>query len=81
MRIGTSNDQIRFIEAKVTKLTRQGKVQMSAVNIAWGNNQFGFTGTVAMDRPQALGGKGLPPPAALVGSVRYRPSPYIRVAR
>jgi hypothetical protein len=94
-----SIDQIRFIEAKVTKLTRQGRVQMSftvtgamgqkkrekfikrfidpmlkhdvalkllvaingdphAVDIAWGNNQFGFTGTVAMDRPQALGGKG-----------------------
>jgi hypothetical protein len=94
-----SIDQIRFIEAKVTKLSKSGRVQMSfdvtgameqkkrekfikrfidpmlkhdvalkllvalngdnhAVNIAWGNNQFGLTGTVAMDRPQALGGKG-----------------------
>jgi hypothetical protein len=94
-----SIDRIRFIEAKITKLTRQGRLQMSfevtgameqkkrekfikrfidpmlkhdvalkllvaingdphAVNIAWGNNQFGFTGTVAMDRPQAVGGKG-----------------------
>ncbi|HEV2667171.1 MAG TPA: hypothetical protein VG324_19780 [Blastocatellia bacterium] len=29
-----------------------------AVKIAWGNDQFGFTGTVALDRPEALGGKG-----------------------
>jgi hypothetical protein len=38
-------DQIRFIEAKVTKLTRQGRVQMS------------FEVAGSMDRPQALGGK------------------------
>jgi hypothetical protein len=78
-------DQIRFVEARVTRLTRQGRVPFEvtramerkkkekfikrfinpmlkhgvalkllvaingdphAVNIAWGNNQFGFTGTV-----------------------------------
>src|SRR5688572_16750554 len=92
-------DLIRFVEAKITKLTRSGRVQISfdlpgameqkkrekfikrfidpmfkhdvarrllaalndnphVLNIAWGNNQFGFTGTVAMDRRQAVGGRG-----------------------
>jgi len=30
------------------------------VGIAWGNGQFGITGTSALDRPQAIGGRGSP---------------------
>lgn len=92
-------NRFRFIEARVTRLQRQGRLQMSfqetgamsaakrarfikrfiapmmthdharqllvhvnrsphPVSIAWSNGNFGFNGTIAFDRAQAVGGQG-----------------------
>jgi hypothetical protein len=92
-------DQIQYIEAEVTRVTKDKRVLMSfeskgpmpddkktrfikrfidpmlkyelgrnllvnvnqgnyPVRIAWRNGKFGFNGTIALDRPEAIGGKG-----------------------
>jgi hypothetical protein len=57
----------RFIKRFIDPMLRQelGRNLLVGINqgnypvsIAWGKGKFGFNGTIALDRPQAIGGKG-----------------------